>query len=284
MQEGDRIGFRISSELDRHERYNYLLNRLAPKPRKTPAGGTKRRDTMVPPPPPLSTPLQDGEQVKETAMSSSLEEQNTPTPTATPREGVEESMPSSNPEVGREAAINITPEQGASPFEKPSLVPPPKVEQDREAILHQEVEGHKETREKNLALCGTLIVRPRFGSIGEWKPPPVTHEFGYPSDEEIVPNPKADFRKTFLPRLGHVRSWFKGAEAEPKSNTSTAQEGARSAASCLPIMVGKGSFSDGDMTFIQIYHRVAMSTSSLGFLKILMSCCRLRVDLEPTHG
>ncbi|KAM0918026.1 hypothetical protein ACQ4PT_009389 [Festuca glaucescens] len=38
VQENDRIGFRISPELERHERYNYLLNRLTPKPRKTPPG------------------------------------------------------------------------------------------------------------------------------------------------------------------------------------------------------------------------------------------------------
>ncbi|KAM0851209.1 hypothetical protein ACQ4PT_052578 [Festuca glaucescens] len=50
----------------------------------------------------------------------------------------------------------------------------------------------------------------------------------------------------FLPRLGHVRSWFKGADVGTKSSTSTSEEGARSTAPCLPIMTGKGSLSDGD--------------------------------------
>jgi hypothetical protein len=48
VQESDRIGFRISPGLERHERYTYLLSRLAPKPRKTSLEGVKKKNAAVP--------------------------------------------------------------------------------------------------------------------------------------------------------------------------------------------------------------------------------------------
>jgi hypothetical protein len=42
-QENNRIWFRISPNLEADERYNYLLNRLTPKPRPGPATLKKRR-------------------------------------------------------------------------------------------------------------------------------------------------------------------------------------------------------------------------------------------------
>ncbi|KAM0901363.1 hypothetical protein ACQ4PT_020050 [Festuca glaucescens] len=248
VQENDRIGFRISPELERHERYNYLLNRLTPKPRKTPRGPAEAKSAEVPPSLPSKTPRQDDEQVKAATTPASLVKNNTPTSTATPMEGVEgsHSPSSSNNGANLGAAINAASGQGTILLAEPSLVSLSGVEQDKEAIAQQKAEDEKVSSEKNLALCGTVAVRPRLEQNEEWKPPQVTHEFDYPSDEEIVPNPKADFKMAFLPRLGHVRSWFKGADARTKSSTSTSEEGARSTAPCLPIMTGKGSLSDGD--------------------------------------
>jgi hypothetical protein len=88
-------------------------------------------------------------------------------------------------------------------------------------------------------------VQPSQESSNGWRPPHITQEFGYPSNEEIVPNTKLDYRKTFLPRLGHVRAWFKGVEVEPKTSSSSSQEGTRSRAPCLPVTTGKGSLADG---------------------------------------
>lgn len=70
--------------------------------------------------------------------------------------------------------------------------------------------------------------------------------FSYPSDEQIMPNLKKCFKKAFLPRLGHVRSWFKGSEDPIYSSTSTVQDVAWTSAPCLPITVRKGSLSYGD--------------------------------------
>ena len=123
---------------------------------------------------------------------------------------------------------------------EPSLVLPNRVEQGDEAPspVKKDAEGGAE---KNMASCGTLGVRTRNDEDDGWQPPNVTHDFTYPSDEEIVPNPKANFRTTLLPRLDHVRSWFKGAEAATKSNASTSQEGARSNAPCLPVTTGNNT-------------------------------------------
>ena len=47
--ENDRITFRISPDLERHERYTYLLSRLAPKPRKAQPGAAEREGAGVTP-------------------------------------------------------------------------------------------------------------------------------------------------------------------------------------------------------------------------------------------
>ena len=65
--------------------------------------------------------------------------------------------------------------------------------------------------EKDVAMCTMAATHTASESEANWVPPPVTHEFSYPFDEEIVPNPRVRFTKTILPRLSHVRSWFRGA-------------------------------------------------------------------------
>jgi hypothetical protein len=100
--------------------------------------------------------------------------------------------------------------------EAPAQVSLNREEQEGETTaLHR---GEDEAK-KNTTSCGTLAVRSRDEEAG-WQPPSVTHEFTYSSDEEIVPNPTANFSRALLPGLGHVRSWFKGAEAAAKSSTS----------------------------------------------------------------
>ena len=64
----------------------------------------------------------------------------------------------------------------------------------------------------NVAMCTALAAHSRDDSKMERVSPMVNYEFSYPSDEEITPNPKVNFKKTFLARLGHVRSWFRGVQ------------------------------------------------------------------------
>jgi hypothetical protein len=136
VQENDRIGFRISPELERHERYNYLLNRLTPKPRKTPPGPAEAKSAEVPPSLPSATPRQDDEQVKVTTTPASSAKKKAPTSTATPMEGIEgsHSPSSSNNGVDLGAATNVASGQGTMLSAEPSLVSLSGVEQDKEAI------------------------------------------------------------------------------------------------------------------------------------------------------
>jgi hypothetical protein len=55
VQESDRIGFRKSPNLERHEWYTYLLGRLDPKPRKTSLEGVEKKNAVVPPALPIET-------------------------------------------------------------------------------------------------------------------------------------------------------------------------------------------------------------------------------------
>jgi hypothetical protein len=233
--------------LEQHERDTYLLGHLAPKPRKTSIEGVEKKNAAIPPTLPIETRRQGDGAANVSSTPSTSQQQKTPASTPTPMEGVEETPPfiSPNIEADHGAPTAVAPEQEMPPV-KPSLASPHRVEHDGKANLQQEAKGDEVAKEKNLALCGAVAVRPRLEQDDGWKPPQVTHEFGYPSDEEIVPNPKANFKKAFLPRLGHVRSWFKGAKVEPNSRASTSQEGARSSAPCLPIMAGKSSLSDED--------------------------------------
>jgi hypothetical protein len=59
-------------------------------------------------------------------------------------------------------------------------------------------------------------------------------------------NPKANFKEGFLPRLGHVCSWFKGTEDTQASGNASAQDQVRNLASYLPITSGTGFLSDDD--------------------------------------
>jgi hypothetical protein len=98
-----------------------------------------------------------------------------------------------------------------------------------EADAAKEVEDNAA---KDTVMCGTLTTHTEHTHHENWVPPPVEQEFSYPSDEEIMPNPKASFSKDFL-KLGKVRGWFKGSEKGDGEKPSS------SAAPCLPITDGR---------------------------------------------
>jgi hypothetical protein len=87
-----------------------------------------------------------------------------------------------------------------------------------------------ENTTSDVVMCGTLTAHSEVDHDENWVPPLVIKEFSYPSDEEIVPNPKMPFPRTFLPNLGKVRGWFKGPDGEGNGGASSS-----TSASCLPI-------------------------------------------------
>lgn len=114
-------------------------------------------------------------------------------------------------------------------------MPPARVEQ---------VAGSKniEDPKESIVMCSALAAHHETKPNAAWVPPPITHDFTYPSDEEIVPNPRANFSKTFLPQLDQVHPRF-SSEGSRRS-TSSSQEATRASAPCLPIGTGEVSLSD----------------------------------------
>ena len=87
VQENDRIRFRISPDLERHDRYNYLLSRLALKPRKSSTSGIERGGTEVPF---TSLAPRSGEREKVATTPPPSEDQKAAAAaTTTPMEGIE---------------------------------------------------------------------------------------------------------------------------------------------------------------------------------------------------
>jgi hypothetical protein len=83
----------------------------------------------------------------------------------------------------------------------------------------------------DVAMCGTLSTLSEQSDGHKWVPPQVTHEFSYPSDEEIIRNPKVSFsKKGLLPNLGKVHKWFKWSNDQAGGG-----EAASSIAPCLPV-------------------------------------------------
>ena len=160
-------------------------------------------------------------------------------------EGVEQTLIAQDAEMPPQAQLEANTMQDKVNLQAPTIVPPNGVEQVADASSPKEDKAMEEPQ-KNVVMCTALVAHSVHESDAKWVPPPVTHEFSYPSDEEITPNPKASFTTALLPRLGQVRSWFKGVEEPTRSSTSTSHEEARLSAPCLPITVGKGSLSDGD--------------------------------------
>lgn len=227
-QEDERITFRISPNLERDARYSYLIARLTPRPRRVrPVVDEKRETTAIQPRP--VTILQRSKGQAQVSPSTSSPKNQFERNESTPMEGVERA-PIEH--------VDMAPRQVDAILEKdPSPVPPFGVKQKMGS------ENREETQE-NIVMCGALVAHSEIESSAVWVPPPVTQELTYPSDEEIIPNPRVNFSKTFLPRLNQVRSWFSSEDS--RQTTIPSQEEARASAPCLPIGIGKGSSSKGD--------------------------------------
>jgi len=98
----------------------------------------------------------------------------------------------------------------------------------KETNSHDPETNTNEAANSDVAMCSALTVHSEHEKNPNWVPPPVTHDFSYPSGEEIVPNPKADFSKGLLPKLGKVRNWLKGSKGHGGAPSS-------STAPCLPV-------------------------------------------------
>lgn len=214
-QEDGRITFRISAELEQSERFNYLLARLTPKPRGTRA---TRQDEAPSAQRSLTILRRNNEEIK---------------------------PPSAAPSLGRQQALDqAVPMDGIE--QQPAMAAPHSQEPTEDEANNKEEEMKDIDQRKNsAALCGTVTAHD--GGTSNWAPPRITQELSYPSDEEIAPNPKADFRKTIIPSFGLVRSLFKSNDEAAKEAAATTSEEVRSKAPCLPIISRKGSRSDDDI-------------------------------------
>jgi len=98
----------------------------------------------------------------------------------------------------------------------------------KETNSHDTKMNTNKAANNDVAMCSALTVHSEHEENPNWVPPPITHDFSYPSDEEIVPNSKADFSKGLLPKLGRVRNWLKGSKEYGGAPSS-------SMAPCLPV-------------------------------------------------
>lgn len=214
-REDGRITFRISGELEQSERFNYLLARLTPKLRGTRA---TRQDEASPAQRSLTILRRNNEEIK---------------------------PPSATPSLGRQQALDqAVPMDGIE--QQPAMAAPHSQEPTEDEANNKEEEMKDIDQRKNsAALCGTVTAHD--GGTSNWAPPRITQELSYPSDQEIAPNPKADFRKTIIPSFGLVRSLFKSNDEATKEAAATTSEEVRSKARCLPITSRKGSRSDDDI-------------------------------------
>jgi hypothetical protein len=109
----------------------------------------------------------------------------------------------------------LTPLKEVEQIKAQIVIPPQENERESkeapEGVEGNDVHMEDSTNDVNVvgddvAMCGTLSTLSEQSDGHKWVPPQVTHEFSYPSDEEIVPNPKVSFsKKGLLPDLGKVR-------------------------------------------------------------------------------
>lgn len=244
QHESGRVSFRISPDLEGDERYNYLLDQLAPK-RKRAQGGNDDAKNGAPTeerPPVILKREERTRRSTPSEASSSSGSSRRPSRSPSPMEGVEVPLPKKGDDVHAQPQADASLAQRAAAPPAPTPTASPRVEQLGEGVAHEE----KAPYHGNVAMCTVMAACSRGESRMGWVPPKVTHDFSYPSDEEIIPNPKVNFKKTLLPRPDRFRSWFKGACESSGSNALKTQEAARTSAPCLPITTGKGSLSDGD--------------------------------------
>lgn len=113
----------------------------------------------------------------------------------------------------------------------------------------------------DIVMCGALTAHSDSENDTNWVPPCVEKELSYPSDEEIVPNPKTVFTKQILPKFEKVRGWFRSIEKEANDDGSTSLI----AAPCLANS-SDGGFPSKERRILQtsaLYHPYTELTARL---------------------
>jgi hypothetical protein len=202
----DKIMLCLDPTLKGNERYRYLVERLVPRPRNL-QGNTQTTTTKGE----ANSPKQEKPIVEVAIQNEMKTSSHAPTPLK---------------EVEQTKAQTAIPPQGN---ERESKEAP-------QGVQGNDVHMEDSTNDvsvvvDDVAMCVTLSTLSEQSDGLKWVPPQVTHEFSYPSDEEIILNPKVSFsKKGLLPDLGKVRKWFKGSNDQGGDG-----EVASLAALCLPV-------------------------------------------------
>ena len=139
---------------------------------------------------------------------------------------------------------------------------------------------------KDTVICGTLSEHTEHFHHN-WVRPPVEKEFSYPSDEEILPNPKASFSKNVL-HLDKVRQWFKSSGRDKSDKDAPSS----SAAPCLPISDAPSPSEDSQYSrpYVKLGSRLPQDPILLqqyqerqGMATRLRSIASQRVGNNSTH-
>jgi len=178
--DNERVTVRVAPALEQNARYNFLVERLAPRPRQV-----EPTD-----PSPLPNGFVDGQRVPQ--ASPAIIEQT----------------------EGKENAAT-TEEKGST--SKPAILssasdlPNVQVEQNVSSSINCETtseEAKMNSSSKDVVMCGTTEMFGDGESDSDWEPPLVTQELTYFSEDEIVPNPKA----CFIPRTAMQQEGNKQGE------------------------------------------------------------------------
>jgi hypothetical protein len=204
----DKITLRLLPTLLQNERYKYLVDRLVPRPRprqedERPGAAKEENPSFQHS---KKGPLEGSKQNDVT-----IKEPHKDVPQEKPR------LPSLMKDSERE--VLIAPQSG-----------------EESEKMHVDDRVHGSTSPIQMASCGTTSAHSKCEDDPTWVPPQVTHNFSYPSDEEIVPNPKATFSNGLLSK---VRPWSKGPNNQELEDMSSAP--------CFPITSG-GSKSEGELS------------------------------------
>jgi hypothetical protein len=203
----DKITLCLSPTLLQNERYKYLVDNLVPRPRLV--QGDERP----------SVAKEENPSLQQSAKGSLEKTQNDVT------------MEDSHKDIQQE---NMHPSSLIKETEQAVLTAHRPGEQSKR--MQVEDREHGSTSPIQMASCGTTSTHAEHEDDLIWVPPQVTHDFSYPSDEEIVPNPKATFSNGSLPKL----------RRRSKGPGNQEQEGV-SSAPCCPITSG-GSKSEGGLS------------------------------------
>jgi hypothetical protein len=202
----DKIMLRLDPTLKENERYRYLVERLVPRPRNL-QGNTQTTTSKGE----ANSPKQEKPIMEVATQNEMKTSSHAPTP---PKE------------VEQTKAQTTIPPQGNLRESKEA----PQGVQGNDVHMKDSTHDVNDVGD-DVAMCGTLSTLSEQSGGHKWVPPQVTHEFSYPSNEEIVLNPKVSFsKKGLLPDLGKVRKWFKGSNDQAGDGETTSLT-----APCLPV-------------------------------------------------